>query len=328
MGRPSSYPFCIIAGHHPDSTAHLSLPLPTVPGTSSDALSHPPTDGGNTASRQSQQVNNVIQPSFPTTVNEVGSTSLAPDFIPPTNPVHSSSRPTGASPTTIVAAAPQDITSTSTLSHPLEGSEQQDSDIVTPSVEPGAGQILSTASTLEPTPTLAPNPTSLPDTPSEFYDAGVASFSYSSHFAPPSIISPVPASRPSASATLPRLRARGLVNTGNICFANAVLQLLVNLPPFWILFRELDDLKGRRREGGPETGGDTTPVVDATVRFFREFIVKEELPSMQQQSQPATGGTSRADSFEPTDMYDAMKGKRQLNPLLVRCRAHVAASYY
>jgi hypothetical protein len=108
------------------------------------------TDGGNTASRQAEQVNNVIEPpssANPTTTSEIGATSHAPDMIPPTNPVHSSSRPTGASPTAVVAAAPQDITSTATLSHPLEGSEQQDSDIVAPSAEPGNSQILSTAST-------------------------------------------------------------------------------------------------------------------------------------------------------------------------------------
>jgi hypothetical protein len=106
-------------------------------------------------------------------------------MTPPTNPDHASSPRTGASPTAVVAAAPQDITSTVTLPHPLEGSEQQDSDVVAPSVEPGTGQIFSTASTHAPTPTLAPIPTSLPYTPSESYDAGVASVSNSSHFAPP-----------------------------------------------------------------------------------------------------------------------------------------------
>ncbi|KAF8494143.1 hypothetical protein F5888DRAFT_1926325 [Russula emetica] len=239
-------------------------------------------------------------------------------MTPPTNPVHSSSRPTGASPTVVLATAPPDITSTATLSHPLEGSEQQDSDIVAPIAEPGTDQILSTAST------LVPISISLPNTPSETYDAGVASASNSLHFAPPSIGSSVPASRPTGSATLPRLRARGLVNNRHTCFANSVLQLLVNSPPFWNLFRELGDLKGQRGAGVPETGG-ATPLVDAIVRFFKEFIV-EESPSTQQQSQPATGGTSRAeeeknednvvDSFEPTYMYDAMKEKSQLKPLL------------
>ncbi|KAG6371019.1 hypothetical protein JVT61DRAFT_10741 [Boletus reticuloceps] len=36
-----------------------------------------------------------------------------------------------------------------------------------------------------------------------------------------------------------RIRPRGLVNTGNMCLANAVLQVLIYCPPFWRLFHEL-----------------------------------------------------------------------------------------
>jgi hypothetical protein len=62
------------------------------------------------------------------------------------------------------------------------------------------------------------------------------------------------------------------------------------------------------------------------------------LRATQQQSLPDTGETSKADEdekdsnvvglFKPTYMYDAMKEKRQLKLLLVRSRAHVAASCY
>ena len=307
-----SYPFCNLSDHHPDSTPHR----PTLPGNSPDPLSRSPTDGSNTASRQAEQVNNIIglsPPSNSTITSEIGATSHGPDMTSPTYPVPSSSHLTGTSPTTVVAAALQDIDSTDTLSHPLEGSDQQDSDTVVPSAQPGIGQILSAAST-RPTP------------------------SNSSHFIPTSILSSIPASRPSSSTMFPSLRARGLANTRNTCFANVVLQLLVNSPPFWYLFRELGDLKRQGGLGAPTaTSGGATPLVDATVRFFKEFIV-EESPSTQQQSQPATGGTSRAseekkddsvvDSFEPRYMYDAMKEKRQLKPLLVRSRAHVAAFGY
>jgi hypothetical protein len=327
----SSYPFCTLASHRTDSTSHVSLHLPTQPGNSPDASSPPPTDGGNTASRQAEQVNYIIEPpssSNPTTTNEIGATSHGHDMTPPSNLVHSSSYPTSAPSTAVVAAAPQDVTSAATLSHPLEGSEQQDADII---ARPGTSQNLSTASAHASTLTLALIPTILPNTPSESYDAGVASVS---HSAPPSIRSSIPASRPAGGATLPRLRARGLVNTRNMCFANTVLQLLVKSPPFWNLFRELGDLKGQHRAGVPEAGGGATPLVDATVRFIREFILEEESPSIQQ----ATRGTTRADkgkkgdnvvdSFEPIYLYDAMKEKRRLKSLLVRSRAHAAAYCY
>ena len=318
---PKSYLFCNIAGHRPDNPSGSS--------------SRPPTHGANTASRQAELVENVIHSplsSNSTITSEIGTTFPGPDITPLTNPVHPSSGLTSALPTAMVAAA-QDITSTPTLSHPLEGSERQDSDIVATGAEPGT-----TASTHAPTPTIPPVPKSPPITPSESRNADVAFVSNSPPFALPSIGSSIPASHPTTNPTLPCLRPRGLVNTKNICFANAVLQLLVNSPPFWNLFRELGDLKEQREAGVPETGGGATPLMDATVRFPKEFLVEAESPSMQRQPLPDTGGTARADeednddnvvgSFEPTYLYDAMKEKRQIKPLLVRSRAHVAASCY
>ena len=276
--KPSSYPFC--SNHLRDSVS-----LSTPPGNS--------------------PVTELPWSSNPTTTGETGDISQGPNMTRLIIPAHSSPRPTGESPTAVVAAAPQDIISTATLSHPLEGSEQQDTDVVVPSAEPGISQILTSSSTRASIPTLAPIPTSLPN-----------------------ICSSITASRPTSSTTPPRLRARGLVNTRNSCFGNAVLQLLINSPPFWKLYRELVDLKRQRGAEVPEAGGGATPLVDATVRFFKEFIVDEESPSTQRQSQPATGGISRADediidSFEPTYLYDALKEKRQLKPLLVRSHTHV-----
>ena len=125
-----------------------------------------------------------------------------------------------------------------------------------------------------------------------------------------------------------------------MCFSNAVLHLLVHSSPFWDLFKELGDLKGQREAGGPDTGGCATPLVDATVRFFEEFVFKEEgPPTTQQPLQLAAKGkqgedeeekevSKVVDSFEPTYMYDAMKEKRQLKNLLVCSCAYNALICY
>jgi len=174
--EPSSYPLCNLASHRPDSINFHEVPLPTSPGNSPDALSSSTTDASSTVPQQAMQSNIIAglpAPSSPTTTSEDRGTSHGPNTTPPTNTVHSSSRPTSASRTVAVAA-------TSFL--PLEGSERQDSDIVS---ELGTSQNLFTASTYATTHTLAPIPTFLPNAPSESYDTGVASVSNSSHFAVP-----------------------------------------------------------------------------------------------------------------------------------------------
>jgi hypothetical protein len=111
-----------------------------------------------------------------------------------------------------------------------------------------------------------------------------------------------------------------------MCFANAVLQLLVHAPPFWDLIRELGNLKGQRGAWVLEEAGSATPLADATLRFFEEFTFKEEEPPSPPPQQVA-GGKPREDedatkgynaSFEPMYMYDALKEKRQLRTFLVR----------
>ncbi|KAH9998207.1 hypothetical protein BJV77DRAFT_1064759 [Russula vinacea] len=222
--------------------------------------------------------------------------------------------------------------------------------------KPDTSEILSTASM--PAPTLTPGPVieSTPRVPNETsisWDADAASlsnplppassivgFSFPAS-SPPSRVSPLPnaeflsllngttPSGPTGNAALPYIRARGLVNNGSMCFANAVLQLLVYSPPFWNLVWQLEDLKGRR--GGLELGGCATPLVDAMIRFFDEFVFRDKEPPPTQQTlqQPdTTKGKAKEgevekkddnkimDSFEPTYLYEAMKEKRQLKHLL------------
>ena len=111
-----------------------------------------------------------------------------------------------------------------------------------------------------------------------------------------------------------------------MCFWNAILELLVYSPPCWNLFRELAELKRQPGTRGPESDGGATPLVDATVRFFEEFMFKES-PSTQQplkqdarEDEEEKEEQSAANSFEPTYLYDAVKEKRQLKNLPVRSR--------
>ena len=345
--QPSSYPFCDIASHRPDSATHWHAPVPypraifllTQPtdSESPDASPHRSTSGSNTASQQVKHPKIMVDPPSPPdpiTSSEIGDNSQAPAATSSALPVHTSPHPTDTSPPSGVAAAPQDIPPAATV----------------------ISEHLLHASMRAPTSTLTPAPAA----PDELVlnksmaacEAGAAStsnlllpassvVSFSSPNFPSSPVPPLPktSSHSTGTAALPRLRARGLMNSGNMCFVNSVLHLLVHSPPFWDLFKELGDLKGQCRAEGPETGGGAaSPLVDATVRFFEEFVFKEELPTMQQPLQLTARGKQREDeekrdnkiveSFEPTYMYDAMKEKRLLKNMLVRYCAQDALFCY
>ena len=77
-------------------------------------------------------------------------------------------------------------------------------------------------------------------------------------------------------------------------------------------------------QGVPETGVSATPLVNATVMFFEEFVFKEKKPPPTQQPpylavreilgeyEEEKEDHNAVDSFEPMYMYDAMKEKSQL----------------
>ena len=349
--EPSSYPLCDIASHRPD---YVSL-APTRNDHSPNASLHHSISGRSTASRRVKEASTIARPassSHPITL--IGDSSQAPVATSPALPDHTGPRSTDVSIPGTVAAALQLNSPAATLSHPLERTTQRD--MVAPCTEPDITQILSTASLPA---ALAPVPASTPpilNKSLESCDTDTASTSnpllpasstvgFSIHASPPpsrvppfpnaeslALLSSATPSRSTGNATLPHLRARGLVNTESMCFANAVLQLLVHSAPFWHPFRELDNLEGPRGSGVPETSDGATPLVDAMLRFFEEFRFKEkDQPPAQEPPQQVAEGKSReqeqakkeenADSFESSYMYDAMKEKIQLKNLLVRYRA-------
>ncbi|KAI0780469.1 hypothetical protein BD413DRAFT_464067 [Trametes elegans] len=97
-----------------------------------------------------------------------------------------------------------------------------------------------------------------------------------------------------------KIRPRGLVNTGNMCFANSVLQVLVYCQPFHRFFSELRKHLAGPVVGSQREGTKATPLVDATIQFLKEFGKEREDDIFDE-----------LDSFIPTYVYDAMKEKKR-----------------
>ena len=321
----SSYPFCNIDSHLPLSALiapPLNVSFPTQSGDSPYPPLHQSTLGGGAALSLSGEANIIAGPPWPS--------------------AHPSPLPMDISPPSDVAAAMQNILSTATFSYSPEGNRQQD---IATSNNVGMSSTM-------PTPVQVPASAPPPNTSSTSWEAYPASASNFMSRTPYVVDFPVPTSRPPSRASLKsanlitrlsgtapshpadnnttrRLRALGIVNSGNKCFANAVLQLLVHCPPFWNLFKDRGRLIGQQGLEGhwQETCGGATPLLHATIKFLDEFIHKEMPPVMQQSQQKAGKRKSIADeemkehdtvdSLELTYIYDVMKEKRQLDSLLV-----------
>jgi ubiquitin carboxyl-terminal hydrolase 10 len=99
---------------------------------------------------------------------------------------------------------------------------------------------------------------------------------------------------------------RGMINTGNMCFANAILQVLVYCAPFYNLFKLLGEVV-------PHDFHNSTPLMEAVIQFLSEFklipaearhndngnaaLAADILLDLQATSEP----------FVPDSLYDAMK---------------------
>ena len=324
LRRPSSYPLCDIASHRPESTA----PILTQPLDSPDPLPHHSTSRGSGDSQQAKEVTIIPGPSSPfdpTTPSEVGDGSQSPAATSPVLPVDV--LPPGSVATALqdTPPAPKRLSSPSTPASPSILAPESDTLTLNKSFDagPAAGTALTSNPSLPVSSVVGFSvPSPLPSPVPPFSEAEFLA-----------LLSSTALSRPIGNATLPRLCARGLVNTGSMCFANTVLQILVHSPPFWNLFTKLGNLKGQR---GAETGGIATPLVDATVRFFEEFTFKEKGPpplpeitrGKPREDEKEKKEAKVVDSFEATYMYDAMRGKRQLKRLLVRSRGEEAPFCY
>ncbi|KZT71339.1 cysteine proteinase [Daedalea quercina L-15889] len=119
---------------------------------------------------------------------------------------------------------------------------------------------------------------------------------------------------PPPANTPPKIQPRGLINTGNMCFANAVLQILVYCQPFSRLFSELSKYLVGPVAGSQKEGTKATPLVDAIIQFMKEFA--PESPA-----DPKAKGKERDDFYEPeafipSYVYDAMKEKKRFASMI------------
>ncbi|ODV78873.1 cysteine proteinase, partial [Suhomyces tanzawaensis NRRL Y-17324] len=66
-----------------------------------------------------------------------------------------------------------------------------------------------------------------------------------------------------------KIHPRGLTNTGNICYMNSILQVLLYCQPFNKLLKLIED-----KSIGSLSKVSKTPLLDATLQFFNEFVTK------------------------------------------------------
>lgn len=101
-----------------------------------------------------------------------------------------------------------------------------------------------------------------------------------------------------------------------MCFANAVLQVLVYCAPFNRLFTELGKYipaAGVQKEGSKTA----TPLVDATIQFLKEFAQKEASTDPRAKGKEREEDFDDLESFIPTYVYDVMKEKKRFASMVV-----------
>ena len=124
-------------------------------------------------------------------------------------------------------------------------------------------------------------------------------------------------SGPSGLGQVPRICPRGLVNSGNMCFANAVLQVLVYCPPFYRLFTELAKyLPGPSPSDSKKPVDNRISLTTGTIEFLKEF---NPLSEKERKRREEDGEDVFLDSFTPVSVYDAMRAKKRFDNMRVSC---------
>ena len=106
----------------------------------------------------------------------------------------------------------------------------------------------------------------------------------------------------------PVTHPRGLVNKGNFCFANAILQTLVYCAPFYNLF----SLIGTEV---PADFGNATPLMEAVIHFLREFLPADSSNSFDSPSASVHDAAAASEPFIPEFVYDAMRLNKRFDQM-------------
>lgn len=122
---------------------------------------------------------------------------------------------------------------------------------------------------------------------------------------------------PAGHAPPLKICPRGLINSGNMCFANAVLQVLVYCAPFRHLFSELSKHLLGPVVGSQKEGSRATPLVDATIEFLKEFDQRESAPDFKVKGKEREEDFDELESFIPTYVYDVLKEKKRFASMVV-----------
>lgn len=116
---------------------------------------------------------------------------------------------------------------------------------------------------------------------------------------------------PQSHSISPLIQPRGLINKGNMCFMNAILQVLVYCPPFYNLFDRVGKEVRQRISS-------RTPLMDAMVMFIREFqlltVIAERTGHIGDKAkQMALEDIGEA--FGPDNIYSSMRGNSRFNSM-------------